>query len=126
MAGLREEFKSGTSKPPLQDMIDRMLFAEALETQKCFDEGVIKHHRRRQHRLDHGHRLPAVDRWRRQFITGIPGGKANFVAAPELAAKYGDRFKPAGLLLSEHGAAQTPRQHGRFGAHVGEDARPAV
>ena len=39
--GLRETFKSGSSKPPLQDMIDRMLFAEALETQKCFDEGVI-------------------------------------------------------------------------------------
>ena len=26
---------------PLQDMIDRMLFAEALETQKCLDEGVL-------------------------------------------------------------------------------------
>ncbi len=37
--GLRETFRSGTSKPPLQDMIDRMLFAEALETQRCIDEG---------------------------------------------------------------------------------------
>ena len=39
--GLRETFKSGASQPPLQDMIDRMLFAEALETQKCLDEGVL-------------------------------------------------------------------------------------
>src|SRR3984893_3136979 len=39
--GLRETFHSGTSQPPLQDMIDRMLFAEALETQKCLDEGVL-------------------------------------------------------------------------------------
>ncbi len=39
--GLRETFKSGSSEPPLQDMIDRMLFAEALETQKCLDEGVL-------------------------------------------------------------------------------------
>ncbi len=39
--GLRETFKSGASEPPLQDMIDRMLFAEALETQKCLDEGVL-------------------------------------------------------------------------------------
>ena len=39
--GLRETFKSGSSQPPLQDMIDRMLFAEALETQKCLDEGVL-------------------------------------------------------------------------------------
>ncbi|WP_353361338.1 3-hydroxyacyl-CoA dehydrogenase NAD-binding domain-containing protein, partial [Mycobacterium sp.] len=35
--GLRETFKSGSSQPPLQDMIDRMLFAEALETQKTLD-----------------------------------------------------------------------------------------
>ena len=40
--GLRETFKSGSSEPPLQDMIDRMLFAEALETQKCLDEGVLR------------------------------------------------------------------------------------
>ena len=39
--GLRETFKSGSSQPPLQDMIDRMLFAEALETQKCLDENVL-------------------------------------------------------------------------------------
>ena len=61
--GLKETFKSGSSTPPLQDMIDRMLFAEALETQKCLDEGVLTIDGRRQHRLDHGHRLPAVDRW---------------------------------------------------------------
>ena len=39
--GLRETFNSGTADLPLQDMIDRMLFAEALETQKCIDEGVL-------------------------------------------------------------------------------------
>jgi 3-hydroxyacyl-CoA dehydrogenase / enoyl-CoA hydratase / 3-hydroxybutyryl-CoA epimerase len=39
--GLRETFKSGSANLPLQDMIDRMLFAEALETQKCLDEGVL-------------------------------------------------------------------------------------
>ena len=61
--GLRETFKSGSTEPPLQDMIDRMLFAEALETQKCLDERRADVDRRRQHRLDHGHRLPAVHRW---------------------------------------------------------------
>src|ERR1700734_53300 len=39
--GLRETFKSGSTELPLQDMVDRMLFAEALETQKCLDEGVL-------------------------------------------------------------------------------------
>lgn len=60
--GLQETFNSGSTSIPLQDMIDRMLFAEALETQKCLDEGAHLH-RRREHRLDHGHRLPAVHRW---------------------------------------------------------------
>src|ERR1700755_1329118 len=39
--GLRETFKSGSADIPLQDMIDRMLFAEALETQKCLDDNVL-------------------------------------------------------------------------------------
>lgn len=37
--GLKEVFNSGSTQIPLQDMIDRMLFAEVLETQKCLDEG---------------------------------------------------------------------------------------
>ena len=102
--GLRETFKSGASQPPLQDMIDRMLFAEALETQKCLDEGVLDVDRRREHRLDHGHRLPAVDRWLgavHRRLPGPAGGKEAFVArAKELAAKYGDRFNPPESLTS--------------------------
>src|ERR1700709_2091472 len=39
--GLRETFKSGSTELPLQELIDRMLFAEAIETQKCLDEGVL-------------------------------------------------------------------------------------
>lgn len=40
-SGLRENFNSGTSDAPIQDLIDRMLFIEAIETQKCFDENVL-------------------------------------------------------------------------------------
>ena len=63
--------------------------------------------RRGQHRLDHGHRLPADDRWRRAVhdrlreIDGETGelGLAAFVArADELAEKYGDRFRPTQYL----------------------------
>ncbi|WP_347238088.1 3-hydroxyacyl-CoA dehydrogenase NAD-binding domain-containing protein, partial [Dietzia sp. DQ11-38-2] len=40
--GLREAFNtSPDNAPPLQDLVDRMIFAEVLETQKCVDEGVI-------------------------------------------------------------------------------------
>ena len=99
--GLREQFTSGASKPPLQDMIDRMLFAEALETQKCFDEGVITTTADANIGSIMGIGFPPWTGGAAQFITGYPGGKAAFVArAKELAAKYGDRFNPPASLLT--------------------------
>lgn len=97
--GLRETFKSGTSTPPLQDMIDRMLFAEALETQKCFDEGVITTTADANIGSIMGIGFPPWTGGAAQYITGFPGGKAAFVArAKELAARYGDRFNPPASL----------------------------
>ena len=93
--GLRETFKSGSSQPPLQDMIDRMLFAEALETQKCFDEGVITTTADANIGSIMGIGFPPWTGGAAQFITGYPGGKAAFVArAKELAQRYGERFNP--------------------------------
>ena len=50
-----------------------MLFAEAMESVRCVDEGVLITHRRRQHRFDHGHRVPAVDRRRAAVHQRLPG-----------------------------------------------------
>ncbi|ORV40143.1 3-hydroxyacyl-CoA dehydrogenase [Mycolicibacter engbaekii] len=98
--GLRETFNSGSSTPPLQDMIDRMLFAEVLETQKCFDEGVLTSTADANIGAIMGIGFPAWTGGTAQFIAGYPGGKAAFVArAKELAAKYGDRFSPPQSLL---------------------------
>lgn len=98
--GLRKEFSSGSSKIPLQDMIDRMLFAEALETQKCFDEGVIETTADANIGSIMGIGFPPWTGGAAQFITGYPGGKAGFVArAKELAERYGDRFNPPASLL---------------------------
>lgn len=97
--GLREEFKSGTSQPPLQDMVDRMLFAEALETQKCLDEGVLTSTADANIGSIMGIGFPPWTGGTAQFIVGYPGGKEGFVArARELAAKYGDRFNPPSSL----------------------------
>ncbi|KWX24649.1 3-hydroxyacyl-CoA dehydrogenase [Mycolicibacterium wolinskyi] len=104
-SGLRETFKSGSSTPPLQDMIDRMLFAEALETQKCFDEGVLTSTADANIGSIFGIGFPAWTGGVHQFIVGYEGpsgkGKEGFVArAKELAAKYGDRFLPPASLES--------------------------
>lgn len=98
-SGLRETFKSATSAPPLQDMIDRMLFAEALETQKCLDEGVLTSTADANIGSIMGIGYPPWTGGSAQFIVGYQGpggiGKEAFVArAKELAAKYGDRFLP--------------------------------
>jgi len=102
--GLRETFNSGSSTPPLQDMIDRMLFAEALETQKCLDEGVLTSTADANIGAIMGIGFPPWTGGTAQFIVGYEGphgvGKDAFVArAKELAAKYGDRFTPPKSLL---------------------------
>jgi 3-hydroxyacyl-CoA dehydrogenase / enoyl-CoA hydratase / 3-hydroxybutyryl-CoA epimerase len=103
--GLRETFTSGSSQPPLQDMIDRMLFAEALETQKCLDEGVLTSTADANIGSIMGIGFPPYTGGSAQFIVGYQGvdgtGREAFVArAKELAAKYGDRFTPPASLTS--------------------------
>lgn len=106
--GLRETFKTRNgadpANPPLQDLIERMLFAEAIETQKCFDEGVLTSTADANIGSIFGIGFPAWTGGVHQYILGYDGpagkGKAGFVArAKELAAKYGDRFNPPASLL---------------------------
>ncbi len=101
--GLRETFNSGSSTPPLQDMIDRMLFAEALETQKCLDENVLMTTADANIGSIMGIGFPPWTGGSAQYIVGYEGplgrGKEAFVArARELAEKYGDRFLPPDSL----------------------------
>nr|WP_264013213.1 3-hydroxyacyl-CoA dehydrogenase family protein [Mycolicibacterium peregrinum] len=101
--GLKETFNSGSVELPLQDMIDRMLFAEALETQKCIDEGVLTSTADANIGSIMGIGFPPYTGGSAQFIVGYQGaggvGKAAFVArAKELAARYGDRFLPPASL----------------------------
>ncbi len=103
--GLRETFNSGSTEIPLQDMIDRLMFSEALETQKCFDEGVLKTSADANVGSILGIGYPAWTGGSAQYIVGYEGphgvGKAAFVArAKELAARYGDRFTPPASLES--------------------------
>lgn len=103
--GLAETFGAGKADMPLQDMIDRMLFAEALETQKCLDEGVLTSTADANIGSIMGIGYPPYTGGSAQFIVGYQGelgvGKEAFVArAKELAAKYGERFNPPASLTS--------------------------
>ena len=105
--GLREAFNtSPDNAPPLQDLIDRMIFAEVLETQKCVDEGVIVDDADANIGSIIGIGFPAWTGGTRQYAKNYsePGAKEasgykGFVArADELAAKYGDHFLPTESL----------------------------
>ncbi len=82
-----------------------MLFAEALETQKCIDEGVLMTTADANIGSIMGIGFPPYTGGSAQFIVGYEGpggiGKAAFVArAKELAGKYGERFNPPASLES--------------------------
>ncbi len=97
--GLRERFDSGSSTPPLRDLIDRVLFIVAIEAVMCFDEGVITSTADANIGSIMGIGYPAWTGGVSQFVTGYEGGKGGFVArAEELAAKYGERFLPPASL----------------------------
>ncbi|GAA4810297.1 3-hydroxyacyl-CoA dehydrogenase NAD-binding domain-containing protein [Tomitella cavernea] len=98
-SGLAGIVGDASSNAPLQDLIERMLFIEAIETQKCFDEGVIDTTADANIGSIMGIGYPAWTGGVAQYIVGYEGGKAGFVKrAKELAATYGERFTPPASL----------------------------
>jgi 3-hydroxyacyl-CoA dehydrogenase/enoyl-CoA hydratase/3-hydroxybutyryl-CoA epimerase len=95
--GLRDEFKTSTTiAVPFEHLKDRFLFIQALETQKCFDEGVIDSDPDANIGSIFGIGFPAWSGGVRQFVVGYPGGRDAFQArAAELAVTYGPRFEVA-------------------------------
>jgi 3-hydroxyacyl-CoA dehydrogenase/enoyl-CoA hydratase/3-hydroxybutyryl-CoA epimerase len=102
--GLVAEYPTATDPIPFQDVKDRMLFAEALETAKCFDEGVLTSSAAANIGSIMGIGFPPNTGGAAQFMTGYEaasgeiGPKAFVARADELAAAYGDRFRPTAYL----------------------------
>ena len=93
---------------PFQDMRERMLFVEAIETVKCVEEGVINSVADANIGSIFGIGFPAWTGGVLQYINGYEGGVAGFVArADELAKTYGERFTPPELLRAKAAAGET-------------------
>jgi 3-hydroxyacyl-CoA dehydrogenase/enoyl-CoA hydratase/3-hydroxybutyryl-CoA epimerase len=111
--GLAEEFPVAEEQAPFQDVKDRLLFVEALETAKCFEEGVIESAAAANIGSIMGIGFPPNTGGAAQFMTGYESasgeiGLSAFVArADELADAYGDRFRPTPYLrsMAEKGAS---------------------
>ncbi|GAA1897355.1 3-hydroxyacyl-CoA dehydrogenase NAD-binding domain-containing protein [Lapillicoccus jejuensis] len=90
----------GWRQIPFEDMQERMLFAEALETVKCLDEGVLESTTDANVGSILGIGFPGWTGGVARYLDQYPGGLAGFVArARELAERYGDRFTPPASLV---------------------------
>jgi 3-hydroxyacyl-CoA dehydrogenase/enoyl-CoA hydratase/3-hydroxybutyryl-CoA epimerase len=100
--GLRQAFPpvEDPSTISLRDLEERMLFAEALESIKCLDEGVIESIADANIGSILGIGFPGWTGGVLQYINGYEGSLPGFVArARELAERYGERFEPPASLV---------------------------
>lgn len=107
--GLREHFgTSAAPAVPFEDMKERMLFAEALDTVSCLEEGVLTSVADANIGSVMGIGFPAWTGGVLQYINGYEGGLPGFVArARQLAERYGDRFRPPALLVEKAERGET-------------------
>ena len=99
--GLVDNFGGANLDMPCEDMKERMLFAEAIESVKCYDEGVLRSVPEANIGSIFGIGFPPWTGGVLQYINGYPGGPAGFVArARNLAAAYGERFTPPASLVA--------------------------
>ena len=99
---LRGHFTRRDVSVPLADIQDRYLFVMALETAKCFEEGVIESAAAANIGSLFGIGFPPLTGGTVQFMTGYAGGLAGFVArARELAQAYGEPFEPSAWLVAK-------------------------
>ena len=103
--GLAEHFATGADVPE-QDLQDRLLYRMAIETARCFDDGVLTDAPSANLGGVFGIGFPPHTGGPVTFMTHREGGPAAFVArADELADRYGERFRPSDALrqLAERG-----------------------
>jgi 3-hydroxyacyl-CoA dehydrogenase/enoyl-CoA hydratase/3-hydroxybutyryl-CoA epimerase len=100
--GLREHFTRPGHEIPFEDMQERMLFSEALDTVRLLEEGVLTSVADANIGSVFGIGFPGWTGGVLQYINGYEGGLPGFVArARELADRYGERFDPPALLVEK-------------------------
>jgi 3-hydroxyacyl-CoA dehydrogenase/enoyl-CoA hydratase/3-hydroxybutyryl-CoA epimerase len=108
-SGLADLFPLAAEQPSIEEIQNRMLVVESIETARCFEEGVLLSSAEANIGGIFGIGFPPNTGGPMQFINGgFEGGVPAFVAkAREFAATYGDRFTPpAGLVeAAEKGTA---------------------
>ncbi|MFG2068919.1 3-hydroxyacyl-CoA dehydrogenase NAD-binding domain-containing protein [Micromonospora tulbaghiae] len=99
--GLREQFGGTNLETPFEDLKERMLFIEAIESVRCLDEGVLTSVADANVGSILGIGYPSWTGGVLQYVNQYDGGLPGFVArARVLAERYGERFDPPPLLTA--------------------------
>jgi 3-hydroxyacyl-CoA dehydrogenase/enoyl-CoA hydratase/3-hydroxybutyryl-CoA epimerase len=104
--GLAQHFQRAAQPLPGEDIRDRFLFIQALESVRCLEEGVIEHPRDGNIGATLGIGYPRWTGGPLQFID-MMGAKAFARRASELASRYGERFAPPKRLAHMAETRQT-------------------
>ena len=107
--------RSPTQQMPFRDIKDRMLFAEALETAKCFEEGVIESAAAANIGSIMGIGFPPMTGGAAQFMTGYEDpenrrGPDRPRGVPRAGRRAGRGVRRP---VPGHSLAARPRRHGR-------------
>jgi 3-hydroxyacyl-CoA dehydrogenase/enoyl-CoA hydratase/3-hydroxybutyryl-CoA epimerase len=95
---LKELFQLEGDAVPFEEMIDRMLFVQSLETARCMQDGVLRSVADANIGSIFGWGYPPFNGGTLQFMNSY--GLPEFVErSRELAAKYGERFSPPQILI---------------------------
>ncbi len=110
--GIADKYPLAEEQPDLQEVQDRLMFAQVLEAVKALEEGVLEDIREGD--------VGAVLAWGFAPSSGGPFSWLDIIGAPyaverceQLAAKFGPRFTPPALLKEMAEKNQT--FYGRFG-----------
>tara|TARA_R100000005_G_scaffold48815_1_gene23395 strand:+ start:3475 stop:5622 length:2148 start_codon:yes stop_codon:yes gene_type:complete len=97
--GIRQ-FARGNSDIPVQDVEDRLIYRQVIETLRCYDEGVLRNEVEANVGSIFGIGFPAYTGGALQFVRGV-GVEAFAKRANELAEAYGDRFSLPNAALDK-------------------------
>jgi 3-hydroxyacyl-CoA dehydrogenase/enoyl-CoA hydratase/3-hydroxybutyryl-CoA epimerase len=96
-AGLAEQFPQAEEQPDVRELIKRLLYIQALETARCFEEGVLTHSEDGDIGSIFGWGFPAWTGGTLSLIDTV--GIQEFVAeCDRMAAAYGERFEVSDWL----------------------------
>ena len=89
-----------TQQPAQQELIDRLMFAQANEAARCFEEDVLHTVADANIGSIYGWGFAPFQGGALQFINAM-GAKAFVARCRELAAKFGPRFEPAEIVVQQ-------------------------